>query len=171
MYHVHRPLAPVAYAQRGIRVNAVCPGLICSPMPEAVWADGPPRGAPAIAHRPMGRAVRVVGARSWRTSAHGHDLSRGHIDSASGGSRISPGKDSRASPTESVVARDGLPQARGKTLTHTPNRRRGGGIAQIVLYLSRHRPPRLAFQQPSVSRISSTSPHLTLIGATVFRRR
>jgi NAD(P)-dependent dehydrogenase (short-subunit alcohol dehydrogenase family) len=35
--------AAVAYAKAGVRVNAVCPGLIRSPMTEAFWAGDPPR--------------------------------------------------------------------------------------------------------------------------------
>jgi NAD(P)-dependent dehydrogenase (short-subunit alcohol dehydrogenase family) len=79
--------AAVAYAPRGIRVNAVCPGLIRSPMTEPLWAADPPRAAPAIAHHPMGRAgfpEEVAAAVVWLCSEAASFVT-GHMLSVDGG--------------------------------------------------------------------------------------
>ena len=47
--------AALAYAQAGIRVNAVCPAFIHSPMTERIFTRYPERQAPLIARHPMGR--------------------------------------------------------------------------------------------------------------------
>jgi NAD(P)-dependent dehydrogenase (short-subunit alcohol dehydrogenase family) len=47
--------AALAYAQAGIRVNAVCPGLIPSPMTERVFTHHPELQEPTIAGHPVGR--------------------------------------------------------------------------------------------------------------------
>jgi NAD(P)-dependent dehydrogenase (short-subunit alcohol dehydrogenase family) len=79
--------AAVAYAPRGIRVNAVCPGLIRSPMTEPFWAGDPPRAAPAIARHPMGRAglpEEVAAAVVWLCSDAASFVT-GHMLSVDGG--------------------------------------------------------------------------------------
>ena len=47
--------AALAYAQAGIRVNAVCPGFIQSPMTERVFTHHPELQEPTIAGHPVGR--------------------------------------------------------------------------------------------------------------------
>ena len=44
----------VAYAAEGIRVNAVAPGWIQTPLTQPVWSD-PARSAPIVARTPLGR--------------------------------------------------------------------------------------------------------------------
>jgi NAD(P)-dependent dehydrogenase (short-subunit alcohol dehydrogenase family) len=44
----------VAYAAEGIRVNAVAPGWIETPLTQPVWSD-PARSAPILARTPLGR--------------------------------------------------------------------------------------------------------------------
>ena len=46
--------AALEYAQQGIRVNCVCPGVIHTPMTERAWSD-PEQRAQIIASEPMGR--------------------------------------------------------------------------------------------------------------------
>ena len=46
--------AALEYAQQGIRVNCVCPGVIHTPMTERAWSD-PERRAQIIAMEPLGR--------------------------------------------------------------------------------------------------------------------
>ena len=48
--------AALAYAKVGIRVNAVCPGWIQSPMTERMIAGNPERKEQAIARHPVGRS-------------------------------------------------------------------------------------------------------------------
>ena len=63
--------AAVAYAQRGIRVNAVCPGFIRSPMTEPLMAGDPARAETFIARHPVGRAgvpEEVAAAVVWLCS-------------------------------------------------------------------------------------------------------
>jgi NAD(P)-dependent dehydrogenase (short-subunit alcohol dehydrogenase family) len=79
--------AAVAYAQRGIRINAVCPGLIRSPMTEPFWAGDPPRATPFIARHPMGRAglpEEVAAAVVWLCSDAASFVT-GHMLSVDGG--------------------------------------------------------------------------------------
>jgi NAD(P)-dependent dehydrogenase (short-subunit alcohol dehydrogenase family) len=47
--------AAIQYAKAGIRVNAVCPGIIRTPMSEKSFADNPEMKAAAIAMQPMDR--------------------------------------------------------------------------------------------------------------------
>jgi NAD(P)-dependent dehydrogenase (short-subunit alcohol dehydrogenase family) len=47
--------AALAYAQRGIRVNAVCPGYIHSPMTERLFTLHPDRQELVIARHPLSR--------------------------------------------------------------------------------------------------------------------
>jgi NAD(P)-dependent dehydrogenase (short-subunit alcohol dehydrogenase family) len=47
--------AALAYAKSGIRVNAVCPGLVQSPLTDRKFASFPERKDAAIARHPIGR--------------------------------------------------------------------------------------------------------------------
>ena len=50
--------AALEYAKSGIRVNAVCPGLIQTPMVERLTADQPQLGEALVAMEPVGRTGR-----------------------------------------------------------------------------------------------------------------
>jgi NAD(P)-dependent dehydrogenase (short-subunit alcohol dehydrogenase family) len=79
--------AAVAHTHGGIRINAVCPGLIRSPMTEPLWAGDPPRATPAIARHPMGRAgfpEEVAAAVVWLCSDAASFVT-GHMLSVDGG--------------------------------------------------------------------------------------
>jgi NAD(P)-dependent dehydrogenase (short-subunit alcohol dehydrogenase family) len=45
----------VQFAREGIRVNAVCPGPINTPLPQELFAKDPERAARRMVHIPMGR--------------------------------------------------------------------------------------------------------------------
>ncbi|MGA2468818.1 MAG: SDR family oxidoreductase [Thermodesulfobacteriota bacterium] len=47
--------AALEYARNGIRVNAVCPSMIRTPMGDDLLRDDPKREAPLVARLPMGR--------------------------------------------------------------------------------------------------------------------
>ena len=64
--------AGVEYAPRGIRINAVCPGTIATPMVTDMIAKGDLDEAEAIANQPIGRigqAEEVAAAVLWLCSA------------------------------------------------------------------------------------------------------
>jgi NAD(P)-dependent dehydrogenase (short-subunit alcohol dehydrogenase family) len=48
----------VQYASRGIRINAVCPGWIQTPMTASVQQDNPELAAAALAMHPIGRTAQ-----------------------------------------------------------------------------------------------------------------
>jgi NAD(P)-dependent dehydrogenase (short-subunit alcohol dehydrogenase family) len=63
--------AAVAYAQAGIRINAVCPAFIDSPMLERLFRQYPERKDPLVARHPIGRlgtAEEVAEAVVWLCS-------------------------------------------------------------------------------------------------------
>ena len=45
----------IAYANRGIRINAVCPGLIATPLMDRIWTSNPDWKAEANDFQPLGR--------------------------------------------------------------------------------------------------------------------
>lgn len=47
--------AALEYATRGIRINAVCPSIISTPMIERMFAKLPEKKAESLIHEPMGR--------------------------------------------------------------------------------------------------------------------
>jgi len=51
--------AALAYAQQGIRVNAVCPAFVDTPMVERLFAGQAERRAAMIGRHPIGRLGRV----------------------------------------------------------------------------------------------------------------
>jgi NAD(P)-dependent dehydrogenase (short-subunit alcohol dehydrogenase family) len=60
--------AALAYAQFGIRVNAVCPGYVQSPLTDRKFEGLPERKAAAIARQPIGRmgtAKEIAAAVVW----------------------------------------------------------------------------------------------------------
>jgi len=63
--------AALAYAQQGIRVNAVCPAFIDTPMAERLFAGQPERRTAMIGRHPigrLGRAEEVAQAAVWLCS-------------------------------------------------------------------------------------------------------
>jgi NAD(P)-dependent dehydrogenase (short-subunit alcohol dehydrogenase family) len=63
--------AAVAYAHAGIRINAVCPAFIDSPMLDRLFRHYPEHKAPIVARHPMGRlgtAEEVAAAVVWLCS-------------------------------------------------------------------------------------------------------
>jgi NAD(P)-dependent dehydrogenase (short-subunit alcohol dehydrogenase family) len=63
--------AAVEYARAGVRINAICPGPIDSPMGKRIAADNPGYGDMLIAHSPNGRLGRpeeVAEAAIWLCS-------------------------------------------------------------------------------------------------------
>jgi NAD(P)-dependent dehydrogenase (short-subunit alcohol dehydrogenase family) len=79
--------AALAYAQEGIRVNAVCPGYIDTPMSERVFSRYPERKAAIIGRHPLGRLgtpEEVAEAVVWLCS-DGARYITGHALSIDGG--------------------------------------------------------------------------------------
>jgi len=63
--------AALEYAKTGIRINAVCPGLIRTPMIERQIKDNPQKEAKLIAQQPFGRMgtpEEVAGTVLWLCS-------------------------------------------------------------------------------------------------------
>jgi NAD(P)-dependent dehydrogenase (short-subunit alcohol dehydrogenase family) len=64
--------AAVEYASRGIRINAVCPGTIATPMVDAMITTGTFDEAEAVAKQPigrLGRAEEIAAAVLWLCSS------------------------------------------------------------------------------------------------------
>ena len=45
----------VEFARRGVRVNALCPGPVSTPLLQELFADEPEKAARRLVHVPMGR--------------------------------------------------------------------------------------------------------------------
>jgi NAD(P)-dependent dehydrogenase (short-subunit alcohol dehydrogenase family) len=63
--------AALEYAKRGIRINAVCPGVIQTPMVDRVFREHPDMKAQLAASEPIGRLGRpeeIAGAVLWLCS-------------------------------------------------------------------------------------------------------
>jgi NAD(P)-dependent dehydrogenase (short-subunit alcohol dehydrogenase family) len=54
---VSRELA-VQFARRGIRVNALCPGTVETPMLRSIWGDDPTAAGRRLVHIPVGRLAQ-----------------------------------------------------------------------------------------------------------------
>jgi NAD(P)-dependent dehydrogenase (short-subunit alcohol dehydrogenase family) len=50
----------VEFARRGVRVNALCPGPVNTPLLEELFASDPARAARRLVHLPMGRFAEAV---------------------------------------------------------------------------------------------------------------
>lgn len=50
----------VEFAREGIRVNALCPGPVSTPLLEELFANDPEKAARRLVHLPMGRFARAV---------------------------------------------------------------------------------------------------------------
>jgi NAD(P)-dependent dehydrogenase (short-subunit alcohol dehydrogenase family) len=64
--------AALEYAPRGVRINAVCPGKICTPMVADMLAKGELDMAQAVRNQPIGRlgqAEEIAAAVLWLCSA------------------------------------------------------------------------------------------------------
>jgi NAD(P)-dependent dehydrogenase (short-subunit alcohol dehydrogenase family) len=49
----------VEFARRGVRVNALCPGPVSTPLLQELFADDPEKAARRLVHLPMGRFAEV----------------------------------------------------------------------------------------------------------------
>jgi len=79
--------AALAYAQSGIRVNAVCPGFVQSPLTDRKFALSPERKDAVIARHPIGRlgtTNEIAAAVVWLFS-DGSSFVTGHSLSVDGG--------------------------------------------------------------------------------------
>jgi NAD(P)-dependent dehydrogenase (short-subunit alcohol dehydrogenase family) len=48
----------VQFARQGVRVNALCPGTVQTPLLERIWGDDPAAAERRLVHIPMGRLAR-----------------------------------------------------------------------------------------------------------------
>jgi NAD(P)-dependent dehydrogenase (short-subunit alcohol dehydrogenase family) len=79
--------AALEYATRGIRINAVCPGVIHTPMVDRVTGSRPEAAADLIAMEPVGRMGRpeeVADAIVWLAGPHASFVT-GHAFAVDGG--------------------------------------------------------------------------------------
>ena len=79
--------AALEYAKSGIRVNAVCPGLIQTPMVERITAEQPQLGEALVASEPIGRTGRpeeIAESVVW-LSSDAASFVTGHAMSVDGG--------------------------------------------------------------------------------------
>ena len=79
--------AALEYAKSGIRVNAVCPGLIQTPMVERITADQPQLGEALVAAEPVGRTGKpeeIAESVVW-LSSDAASFVTGHAMSVDGG--------------------------------------------------------------------------------------
>ena len=79
--------AALEYAKSGIRVNAVCPGVIQTPMMERITAEQPQLGEAVVAAEPVGRAGKpeeIAESVVW-LSSDAASFVTGHAMSVDGG--------------------------------------------------------------------------------------
>jgi len=56
----------VEFARRGVRVNALCPGPVSTPLLQELFAKDPEKAARRLVHVPMGRFAEEIGRASCR---------------------------------------------------------------------------------------------------------
>ena len=86
----------VEFARRGVRVNALCPGPVDTPLLRELYANDPEEAARRMVHVPMGRFARggrdrQRGARSWPpTSPRTSPASTFLVDGGLSGAYVTP---------------------------------------------------------------------------------
>ena len=77
----------VQFARQGVRVNALCPGPVNTPLLQELFADDPERAARRLVHMPMGRFAEAERDRQRRTLSRLRRVELHHRVAVPGGRR------------------------------------------------------------------------------------